>query len=329
MSTLGQALNTLDDPPVKALFVYASNPAAVAPNHNDVVKGLKRNDLFTVVHEQFLTDTTDYADVVLPATTFFEHKDLQKAYGHYFIQVSQQAMEPVGECVSNVELFRRLALRMGFTEDCFRETEDEMIDAALDSRHPWLNGITRERLEIEPQARLNFGSDAPFLPFANGNFFTASGKALLYNEALIQQGLDPVASFIPPHESRNNPGNGNSRYPFELLSRKADNFLNSTFANLPGTRAMENPALLEIHPDDAKARQITDGQTVKVFNDRGEIQLTARVTDAVQPRVLGARLDWAKHNTAGININVLTSERLTDMGGGPTFYSVLVDVQPQ
>lgn len=328
MSTLGQALNTLDDPPVKALFVYASNPAAVAPNHNDVIKGLKRDDLFTIVHEQFLTDTTDYADIVLPATTFFEHKDLQKAYGHYYLQVSQQAMEPLGECVSNVELFRRLAERFGFTEECFRETEDQMIDAALDSKHPWLNGITRERLENEPQARLNFGSDAPFLPFANGNFFTASGKALLFNEALVQQGLDPVASFIPPHESRNNSGNGNARYPFELLSRKADNFLNSTFANLAGTRAMENPALLEIHPEDAKAKQVSDGQAVRVFNDRGEIRLTAKVTDAVQPRVLGARLDWAKHNASGVNINVLTSERLTDMGGGPTFYSVLVDVQP-
>lgn len=328
MSTLGLALNTLDNPPVKALFVYASNPAAVAPNHNDVIKGLKRDDLFTVVHEQFLTDTTDYADVVLPATTFFEHKDLQKAYGHYYLQVSQQALEPLGECVSNVEMFRRLAAKFGFTEECFRETEDQMIDAALDSKHPWLQGITRERLEDEPQARLNFGSNAPFLPFANGNFFTASGKALLYNEALTQQGLDPVASFVPPHESRNNHGSGNGRYPFELLSRKADNFLNSTFANLPATRAMENPALLEIHPEDAIARQITDGQTVRVFNDRGEIRLTAKVTDAVQPRVLGARLDWAKHNANGININVLTSERLTDMGGGPTFYSVLVDIEP-
>ena len=328
MSTLGQALNRLDDPPVKALFVYASNPAAVAPNHKDVIKGLKRDDLCTIVHEQFLTDTTDYADIVLPATTFFEHKDLQKAYGHYYLQVSQQAMEPLGECVSNVELFRRLAERFGFTEECFRETEDQMIDAALDSKHPWLNGITRERLENEPQARLNFGNDAPFLPFANGSFFTASGKALLFNEALVQQGLDPVASFIPPHESRNNSGNGNARYPFELLSRKADNFLNSTFANLAGTRAMENPALLEIHPEDAKAKQISDGQAVRVFNDRGEIRLTAKVTDAVQPRVLGARLDWAKHNASGVNINVLTSERLTDMGGGPTFYSVLVDVQP-
>ncbi len=334
MSQLAMALGTLTDPPIKALLVYASNPAAVAPNHNEVVRQLKRDDLFTVVHEQFLTDTTDYADIVLPATTFFEHKDLQKAYGHYYLQVSQQALEPLGECVSNVELFRRLAARLGFTEDCFRESEDQMIDAALDSRHPWLNGITRERLESEPQVRLNFATDntAPFLPFADGNFFTASGKALLYNEALAKLGLDPVVSFIPPHESRHT-NNGHSRYPFELLARKADNFLNSTFANLPVTRAMEShpvPELhpLEIHPEDARARNIKDGQSVRVFNDRGELRLKAKITDAVRPGVLGARLDWAKNSAQRLNVNALTSERLTDIGGGATFYSVLVDVEP-
>ncbi len=330
MTQLATALGTQDDPPIKALFVYASNPAAIAPNHNEVVRGLKRDDLFTVVHEQFLTDTTDYADIVLPATTFFEHKELQKAYGHYYLQVSHQAIEPAGEAVSNVELFRRLAQRFGFEEDCFRDSEDEMIDAALDSKHPWLNGIDRARLESDPYTRLNFGSseaDGAFLPFAHGGFPTASGKAELYSEMLKSEGLDPVASFIPPEESRNTKQK-DDRYPFEMLARKADNFLNSTFANLPGVRSMENPSLLEIHPTDAGTRGISDGQSVRVFNDRGEIRLTAKITDAVQPKVLGARLDWAKCGADGININVLTSERLTDIGRGATFYSVLVDVQP-
>jgi anaerobic selenocysteine-containing dehydrogenase len=327
MSQLGMALGTLNDPPVKALFVYASNPAAVAPNHNDVVRGLKRDDLFTVVHEQFLTDTTDYADVVLPATTFFEHKDLQKSYGHYFLQVSQQAIEPMGEAVSNVELFRRLAHCFGFQDECFRDTDDQMIDAALDSKHPWFNGLTRDRLERNGHQRLRFGTEDAFLPFAEGKFFTESGKAELYSDSLKQQGLDPVASFIAPEESRHT-HNGHSRYPFELLGRKADNFLNTSFANLPVVRAMEEPSLLEIHPSDAKAKGILDGQPVRIFNDRGEVRLTAKITDAVQPRVLGARLDWAKHSAQGININALTSERLTDIGRGATFYSVLVDVQP-
>src|SRR5215472_7824209 len=203
MSELGKALMRLDDPPVKAIFVYNSNPAVVAPNHNDVVRGFLRPDLFTVVHEQFFTDTTKYADLVLPATTFFEHRELQKSYGHNYLQISQQAIEPLGECKSNTDLFRELAARMGFTETCFQETVDEMIDQALAKPHPrgWREGITRERLEKEGHARLNFG-DGPFLPFAKGEFFTASGKAELYRAALAEAGLDPVASFTPPEESR-------------------------------------------------------------------------------------------------------------------------------
>src|SRR5208337_1597185 len=225
MVQLGRALNSTMVPPIQALFVYNSNPAAVCPNHNEVIRGLKRPDLFTVVHEQFFTDTTDYADIVLPATTFFEHKDLQTAYGHYYLQVSHQAMDPVGECRSNVEMFRALALRMGFDDDCFRESVDSMIDRALESPNPWLQGITRERLEREHRIRLNFdtvtgrpslgradeyvrphavrdASSNPFLPFAQGNFPTPSGKAEFYSEALKRQGLDPVVAFTPPDESR-------------------------------------------------------------------------------------------------------------------------------
>jgi anaerobic selenocysteine-containing dehydrogenase len=330
MVELGKALETVDDPPIKALFVYSSNPAAVAPDHNRVVAQLRRADLFTVVHEQFLTDTCDYADLVLPATTFFEQKDLQKAYGHYYIQISNQAVQAMGESKSNFELFADLAASFGFNEECFRESPDDTIDRALATGHDWLEGINRERLETEKHARLRFGSNGnhePFLPFANGGFFTRTGKAELYNEDLISLGLDPVAKFVPPPESRHG-NNGHAKYPFEILSRKADNFLNSTFANLDGTRAMENPALLEINPQDATSRGIVDGQSVRVFNSRGEIRLTAKVTDAVQPTVLGARLDWAKATEQGVNINVLTSDRLTDMGAGATFYTVLVDIQP-
>ncbi len=325
MSQLGEVLNLQGDPPVKALFVYNSNPAAIAPNHNAVVRGMRRDDLFTVVHEQFFTDTTDYADIVLPATTFFEHKDLQIAYGHHYLQVSHQAMEPLGECRSNVEVFRALALRMGFDEPCFRESVDEMIDAALASGHPWLEGLDRERLERDPYARLNFGSD-PFLPFANGGFATPSGKALLYNAKLAEQGLDPVASFVAPAESRHTAEV--KRYPLELLARKADNFLNSTFTNLPVIQKMEERDLLEISAADAAARGIRNGDRVRVFNDRGEIFLTARVDGMVQPGVVGARLGWAKLSPDGRNINVLTSEKLTDIGQAATFYSVLVEVQP-
>ncbi|PYY14435.1 MAG: molybdopterin oxidoreductase, partial [Acidobacteria bacterium] len=201
MSELGRALTALDDPPVKAVFVYNSNPAAIAPNYNDVVRGFLRPDLFTVVHDQFFTDSTDYADIVLPATTFFEQKDIQPAYGHYYLQMSEQAIAPVGESKSNVEMFSQLAQRMGFTEPCFRESVDEMIDGALNSADPWLKGITRARLESEGHVRLNFGSDH-FLPFADGGFPTADGKARILNEDLVKLGLDPVARFEPPAESR-------------------------------------------------------------------------------------------------------------------------------
>jgi anaerobic selenocysteine-containing dehydrogenase len=375
MVQLGSALNSLTAPPIQALFVYNSNPAAVCPNHNEVVRGLMRPDLFTVVHEQFLTDTTDYADIVLPATTFFEHKDLQTAYGHYYLQVSNQAMDPVGECRSNVDMFRALAERMGFEDECFRETVDSMIDRALESPNPWLKGITRDRLERELRIRLNFegaknhvgtaapgcpaertgapvkpgvgltgwrssaessaGSSAetvaPFLPFAQGNFPTPSGKAEFYSETLKRQGLDPVVAFTPPEESRY--GSKAAGFPLELLARKPDNHLNSSFANLPSVREME-PWIgdLEMHPVDAEARGVRDGSRVRVFNSRGEIVLQARIVDSqgngsVPHGVVAARLDWARFSPGGGNINVLTSEKLTDMGNAATFYSVCVEVE--
>ncbi len=359
MVELGRVLNTLNDPPVKALFVYNSNPAAVCPDHNDVVRGLLRPDLFTVVHEQFFTDTTDYADIVLPATTFFEHKDLLKAYGHYYLQVSNQAIAPLGECRPNVEVFRAMAERMGFKEDCFHETVDEMIDAALDSADPWLAGISRERLEMG-QVRVNFGASGsrlpasgaglrssgqpkaavptqpthtqpvptqpePFLPFAQGGFRTPSGKAELYSEDVKALGLDPVADFTPPSESRN--GTKQSALPLELLARKADNFLNSTFSNVPSVQVMEELGLLEISAADAKLRGIGNGDKVRVFNHRGDIVLKARVDGKVQPGVVSATLNWVKTTPGFQSINALTSEKLTDMGNSATFYSVLVEVE--
>jgi len=344
MTELGKVLTSPGSPPIQALFVYCSNPAAIAPNHNDVVRGLRRDDLFTAVHEQFFTDTTDYADVVLPATTFFEHKDLQASYGHYYLQMSEQAIAPLGECRSNVELFRSLAERMGFADECFRQSEDEMMDLALASGHSRLAGITRQRLEAEGHVRLNLpdchperaaaavspttnghGPTTAFLPFAEGKFPTPSGKAELYSEALAAQGLDPVASFVPPRESRHT--ELARKFPLELLARKSDNFLNSSFCNLESLQALEQPELLELHADDAASRAIRDGDRVRVFNERGEILLTARVNGSVPKGVVAARLNWAKLTPDGRNINVLTSERLTDIGAAATFYSVLVEVE--
>jgi anaerobic selenocysteine-containing dehydrogenase len=332
MVELGKVLNSVESqatgfsPPVKALFVYNSNPAAVCPNSNQVIKGLLRPDLFTVVHEQFFTDTTDYADMVLPATTFFEHKELQSSYGHYYLQVSDQAIVPLGECRSNVETFRALAQKMGFEDECFDDSVNDMIDQALDSPNPLLKGVTREKLAANGHVRLNFGDEPskPYLPFANGNFPTPSGRAELYSEALKAQGLDPVVDFIPPTESRHGkPG----AFPLELLARKADNFLNTTFANQPSMQKMEEVGLLEMSQGDAKPRGIADGDSVRVFNQRGDILLKARVDGAVQRGVVSAKLQWAKFTQGSRNINVLTSEKLTDLGNSATFYSVLVEVE--
>ncbi len=345
MSTLGQALTELgqgpntkpeDGPAVHALFVYNSNPGAVAPNHNAVQRGLQRADLFTVVHEQFFTDTTDYADYILPATTFLEHTDIQGAYGHYFVQLSNQAIEPPGEARSNVWLFGQLALRMGFTEECFRDTPEQMIQQALHvgsdgrSMNPGMEHITLEDLKEHGHVPLGFHRDPeehPFLPYTSGPFATPSGKIEFFSETLAAQGLDPLPAFIPPHESRW--GEGAERYPLEFLSRKNDNYMNSTFANLDGHRKMEakTSQRLEMHPADANSRGIVDGDPVKVFNDRGWVHLTALVNGSVPAGVVAARLDWAKLHRDGANVNALTSERLTDLGGGATFYSVLVQVE--
>jgi len=325
MSQLGRAL-TLPDAgvggaPIKALFVYNSNAAAVAPNQNDVLRGLRREDLYTVVHEQFFTDTTDYADVVLPAPTFLEVKDVQGAYGHLFAQVSEQAIAPLGEARSNVRMFGELARRMGFTEACFEDGDDALIEQAMSSGHAWFKGVTRKRMEREGQVELQLARDenGEVLPFSTAEWFkTASGRGE----------LAPVPVYGPASEA---PGGVDARaeFPLQFLPRKADNYMNSTFANIPVHQRMEarTAGVLEMSAVDAGARGITTGDAVEVWNGRGRIELTARVDGVVGAGVVAARLDWAKLSRNGANVNALTSERITDIGGGATFYSTMVEVR--
>ncbi len=339
MSQLGHALTELDAPRVHAMFVYNSNPAAIAPDQSQVLRGLARPDLFTVVHEQFFTDTADYADILLPATTFLEHKDVQGAYGHYYVQISNQAIEPLGEARSNVLVFSELAQRMGFSEPCFRDTPDDLIAQALHEggeQPVWMKGMSARVLDdAGGHIRLKFeaeAADGRFLPFANGAFNTPSGKVEFFSEALAAQGLDPLPGFVPPTESRHG-ASETGAYPLEFLPRKADNYMNSTFANLPVHQKMENGhhAMLEMHKDDASQRGIADGDLVEVFNARGQIRLTASVSTngnaSVPAGVVASRLSWNKLSPGGHNVNLLTSQRLTDFGGGPTFYSTLVEVR--
>jgi len=306
MVRLGEALTRLDGPPVKALVVYNSNPAAVAPGQRAVHEGLRRDDLFTVVIDHFLTDTAQFADLILPATTFLEHKDLYFAYGHYYIQLARPAVPPPGACRPNVEIFRELARRMGFDDPCFADSEDDLIRQALDTDSPYLEGITLERLEREGFVRLN----VPELPMA---------------DAAPNLDGEPLA-YTPPVESRFGAA-FDGRFPLELVSSKTHDGLNSSFSMLPRVEA--ETGVLEIHPEDAGPRGIRDGAPVEVFNERGAVRLTARVGPYVRPGVVRApatRSPW--RSGGGFNVNVLIADRLTDIGGGPCFYNCLVEVRP-
>jgi anaerobic selenocysteine-containing dehydrogenase len=318
MSLLGKALTQLADPPVKAMLVYNSNPAAIAPNQNLVLKGMRRDDLFTVVLDQFQTDTADHADILLPVTTFLEHTDLYLAYGHYYLQMARPALPAPGETKSNVEIFRLLAGRMGFDDACFRDTENDMMRTLLDSEHPFVKGITLEQLDRERSVRLNVSpTGEPFLPFARGAFGTASGKCEFGAETL---------DYRPPEESRLGAADLRSRYPLELISSKSHDSMNSTFGNQPWTQ-MQTSALF-LHSDDALKRGIASGDRVRVFNDRGSCLLTAAVDGEVRSGVAWApSVRWNKLSSDACNVNALTSDRLTDIGGGPTFYSCLVEVE--
>jgi anaerobic selenocysteine-containing dehydrogenase len=338
MSLLGETLTELgtrpgDGPPVKALFVYNTNPAAIAPNQTAVLRGLARPDLFTVVHEQFLTDTADYADILLPAPTFLEVKDVQGAYGHYSVQLSQPSIAPLGESQPNWWLFGQLAQRCGFTEPCFRDAADALIDAALSSPEFLAAGITRQRLERErsiPFIAAGISDAAGALPFSDASWFrTPSGRGEFYSETLAAAGLDPLPVFRAPTESRHGLSPDKQQFPLELLARKADNFMNSTFANIPTHQAMESHTMgaLEMHADDATQRGIADGDLVEVWNLRGSLTLRALINASVQPGVVAARLGWSKLATGGLGVNTLTSERLNDLAGGPTFYSTLVNAR--
>jgi anaerobic selenocysteine-containing dehydrogenase len=319
MSRLGHALLELDEPRVRALVVYNSNPAAIAPNQSKVVEGLKRDDLFTVVLEQFQTDTADYADIVLPVTTFLEHTDIYRAYGHHYLQMARPALAVPGETKSNVEIFRLLAKRMGLTDACFDDTEDQMMEALLASDSPFLDGITLARLEAERSVRLNISPvGQPFLPFAAGGFRTPSGKFEFGARTL---------GYEPPVESRLGDAALHRKFPLELISGKNDDSMNSTFGYRD--EVDRQTSLVSIHPADAADRNIADGMLVRVWNDRGECHFRAKVNGDVQRGVVRARsVGWAKTAPDRRGINHLTSDRLTDMGGGPAFYSCLVEVTP-
>ena len=314
------------DPPVRAIYVYNSNPVAVAPDSQKVIAGFKREDLFTVVHEIFQTDTADYADILLPATTQLEQWDIHRAYGHLYVVLNQPAIEPLGEAKPNSEVFRLLAKAMGFTEPCFEDTDEDLARQAIASDHPRMRGIDFDELKDRGWQRLNVPER--FAPFAEGGFLTPSGKCEFYSEALASQGIDPLPTFVPPRESAQSAPELARQYPLAVISPPAHNFLNSSFANLPTFLKAEKEPRLDIHPLDAASRGIVDGDYVRVFNGRGSLTVKARVTEKARPGVVVALSVWWKKLTRdGCNANDVTSQGLTDLGAAATFYDALVEVE--
>jgi anaerobic selenocysteine-containing dehydrogenase len=329
MIRLGEALTTRDagvgGPPVRALVVYNSNPAAVAPDRNAVLRGLARDDLFTVVLEHFQTDTADYADIVLPATTQLEHWDVHLSYGHHYVTLNQPSIEPLGEALPNSEIFRRLAARMGLDDAMFGDDDVTLIRQALGSSTGRLEGVTLEILLEKGWARLNLPT--PYLPYAEGGFTTPSGKCEFYSARMAEMGLDPLPAFTPPYEFPDDVPALADRYPLTLISSPAHQFLNSTFVNVDSLRRAAGEPECLLHPADAERRGIAVGARVVVHNDRGAFTAVARVEDGIRPGVVWApSIWWGKFAADGANANQTTSQRETDLGHGPVFYDNLVEV---
>lgn len=350
MTEFGKALTELQDPPVKALMIWNSNPAAVAPNNNLVRQGLEREDIFTVVHEQLMSDTAKYADILLPATSQMENLDLNTAYGHLYIQLNQPAIAPLGESRPNIEVQHELARRMGFADPCFNETAEDIIRLALQVDDPRMEGITYEYLlehgfaKLKPDANSGFveqSVEAPSIenpkfkienistPFVDGKGFrTPSGKIEFYSEQAKQDGHDPLPQYVPLAESAEGDPALARRYPVNLLTPAAHHFLNSTFSNLPSLQKGEKEPRIWVHPQDAGSRGIADGDWLRVWNDRGEVRLKAVVSENVKSGVAWSpSLWWNMDSPLGSNVNALTSDRLTDMGGGSTFHTNLVQFE--
>ena len=328
MIRLGDALGNSDagvgGPPVRALVVYNSNPAAVAPDRNAVVRGLMREDLFTVVLEHFQTDTADYADIVLPATTQLEHWDLHYSYGHLYATLNQPAIEPLGEAKPNTEIFRLIARRMGLTDPVLADDDVTIIKQALDTTHERMRGVTFDELREQGWMRLNV--PRPFVPYAEGNFPTPSGKCEFFSARLAEMGIDPLPTYTPPLELPETAPELAARFPLVLISSPRHYFLNSTFVNIESLRKNAEPECV-LHVADAERRGIAAGARVVVFNARGEFTAVARVGNQVREGVVWApSIWWAKLAPDGTNANATTSQRETDMGGGPVLYDNLVEV---
>lgn len=328
MSSIGDALlhpaSPEFGPKIEAVIVYNANPVAVAPDSYKVVQGFAREDLFTVVLEHFQTDTADYADILLPATTQLEHVDVHASYGHYYMMANNAAIAPLGEAKSNTDFFRLLARKMDLTDPCFDESDDQIAAVAFNKNDARAVHFDWDALKQTGWKKLNLAA----APFAEGGFLTGSGKCEFYSAKMLQDGLDPLPTYIAPHESVVSNPELAQHYPLAMISPPARNFMNSTFVNVKSLRDTEGEPHLDIHPDDAMQRSIQTGDMVRIYNQRGSLQARARVTEKARAGlVVGLSIWWKKLAADGQNANAVTSQRLTDMGGGATFYDTLVEVE--
>ncbi|MEK6993994.1 molybdopterin oxidoreductase family protein [Paenibacillus sp. FSL K6-1566] len=324
MNRIGEAL-AMTEKPIRSVFVYCSNPLVVAPDTERVKEGFAREDLFTVVHDLFMTDTAKYADIVLPATSSFESTDLYASYWHQYVQLQEPVIPAQGESKSNVELFSLLGRAMGFEEEAFRESEEEMIARALDNPdNPYLNGVTLDRLKAERHVKLDMTPLESFLD----RLPTPSGRIELYSARLAEAKLPPLPTYVPLKEGYDGVrrGRGN-RYPLMFISPPNHNFLNSTFANVEKHQKMEKEPTLQIHPEDAEQRGIADGDPVVVFNDRGTYEARAKVVDKMLPGTVVSQGLWWEGEGRKQRANALTPDRLADMGEGATFFSTVVEIK--
>ncbi len=325
MTRLGEALLELRDPPVSALLVYGSNPAASAPDQNKVRRGLAREDLFTVVIDHFQTDTADFADILLPATMQTEHADLHNSYGHAYLAWNAPAVAPPGECLPNTEIFRRLARALGVTEPCVYDEDEALARAVLDSDELRLGGITLETLAERGWMRL--GQPQPWAPLAKG-FPSPSGRLEFYSERAAEAGLDPLPTYIPPYEALARDPELARRYPLALIAPAGPHFLNTEFSNLPAMRDKAGPQRVLLHAADAAPRGLRDGDVARVFNDRGEYLASVEISDRVPSGIVGgAKGHWPKLNPGATSIAATVMEQDADMGRGAVFHDNRVEVE--
>ncbi|MEI6208680.1 MAG: molybdopterin-dependent oxidoreductase [Desulfuromonadales bacterium] len=311
MNQLGAALTTLVAPPVKSLYVYHSNPAAIAPDQNAVIRGLERDDLFTVVHERFLTDTACYADVILPATSSLEHPDLYRSYGAYHAQRCAAAIAPVGDAKSNWDVFCLLARGMEWNEPFFQQSADDLIEQLIAHETLWRNAAVTESLRQGEPITLTPPTDS------KRGWLTSSGRIEVKNE----REAEIVPRLLPTHAEQDG-------YPLRLQPATTPFALNSSFYEQEDLRSRQECMVLMMHREDAEVRALTDGAQILVYNGLGEVSFTLRITERVPPgTVVSEGVWWRKFITGERGVNALTSQRLTDGGRGSTLYDVAVEVR--